>query len=513
MLEHISHLRSLHDQLREMGVNINDGELLMMTLLVSLPEEFKPIITALDAVGDESISFEKVKNMLLNDIDRSTDVKSSEDAFAAGQWNKRGKQSHSGGTSNNGKHVFRGKCHNCQEKGHYARNCPKRNMKGNGDGSTRRDGKESARRAEKNSDSIAEDEALFTSDRLNNSGWIIDSGATQHMSFEKGKLSDYVEFKEPCIVNLGDNRSILAYGKETYLIVADLGDCVQNISLRDVLYLPDLEKNLLSVRAMVKLGATVKFEGERCEITRNSKLLAVGKMQEKLFVLKIDVDEHVHIAKRNSNSNVELWHYRFGHLGMHNVNKLMDGDMVKGMDSVNDGGNDSVCEGCVMGKQHRNEYPKGVAKRATEPFELVHSDVCGPMSVNSIGGSRFFVTFIDDYSRYTHVYFIKSKDQVLEKFKEFVTLTTNLTGKQVKTLRTDNGGEYCSKEFESYLKEKGIVHQTTVSYNPAQNGVPERMNRTLVESARLMMSHANMTIEFWAELLTLLHILEIEVLL
>ncbi len=205
------------------------------------------------------------------------------------------------------------------------------------------------------------------------------------MSFEKEKLSDYVEFKEPCIVNLGDNRSILAYGKGTYCIVADLGDRVQNISLRDVFYLPDLEKNLLSVRAMVKLGATVQFVGEKCEITWNSKVLAVGKMQEKLHVLKIVADEHVHIAKEDS--NLELWHYRFGHLGMHNVNKLMNDDMVEGMDSVNDGGKDSVCEGCVMGKQHRTEYPKGVAKRATEPFELVHNDVRGPMSVNSIGGS------------------------------------------------------------------------------------------------------------------------------
>jgi hypothetical protein len=202
---------------------------------------------------------------------------------------------------------------------------------------------------------------------------------------------------------------------------------------------------------MVKLGATVQFVGEKCEITRNSKVLAVGKMQEKLYVLKIVTDEHVHIAKEDS--NLELWHYRFGHLGMHNVNKLMNDDMVEGMDSVNDGGKDSVCEGCVMGKQHRTKYPKGVA---TEPFELVHSDVCGPMSVNSIGGSRYFVTFIDDYSRYTHVYFIQRKDQVLEKFKEFVTLARNLTGKQVKTLRTDNGGEYCSKEFNSYLKQKTL---------------------------------------------------------
>ncbi len=157
MLEHISHLRSLHDQLKEMGVN-NDDKELAMTLLASLPEEFKPIITALDAIGDESISYEKVKNMLLNDIDLSIDAKSSEDAFAVGRWNKKGKQRHSGGPSNEDNNsVFCGKCHNCQEKGHFTRDCPKRNTKRNVDGFNRKGGKESARCAEKDTDSIAED--------------------------------------------------------------------------------------------------------------------------------------------------------------------------------------------------------------------------------------------------------------------------------------------------------------------------------------------------------------------
>lgn len=173
--------------------------------------------------------------------------------------------------------------------------------------------------------------------------------------------------------------------------------------------------------------------------------------------------------------------------------------MVQGMNCGTKDERNSVCEACIMGKQHRTAYPRGVSTRATKAFEIIHSDVCGPMSVNSVGGSRYFVTFIDDYSSYTRVYFIKHKDEVLEKFKEFVNLTANITGKQVKTLRSDNGGEYCSKSFDAYLKEKGIVHQTTVPYNPAQNGVAERMNRTIVEAARSMMSHSKMPMEFWAE--------------
>ena len=118
---------------------------------------------------------------------------------------------------------------------------------------------------ENNENVTDHDEALITSNVANMSDWIIDSGATQHMmTFERNRLTDYIEFKQPCKVNLGDNRTILAYGKGTFSLVADL-----NGRSREVLFLPELEKNLLSVRAMVRLGASVTFEGDECKITRN----------------------------------------------------------------------------------------------------------------------------------------------------------------------------------------------------------------------------------------------------
>ena len=107
------------------------------------------------------------------------------------------------------------------------------------------------------------------------------------MSFERNCLLEYVEFKQPCVVNLGDSRTILAYGKGTYHITADVNGHTQSISLHDVLYLPDLEKNLLSVRGMTRLGAAVMFEDGVCKIPRNSKLLAVGVVVGKLHVLKV----------------------------------------------------------------------------------------------------------------------------------------------------------------------------------------------------------------------------------
>ena len=503
MLAHINHMRSLHDQMKEMGINVDDKEL-AMTLLGSLPEQFKPLITALDAVGEDNLSFEKVKGMLLNDADRMSDTKKAEDAFSAQRgFDRKGKRwpRHDNPRKGDGKtgKSFSGLCHYCQERGHFARDCPKKNPKN--DGSNYKN-KKSANIVEHEKQDVEEEvinqEALFTSNNNSNPGWIIDSGATQHMTYEWSWLVNYVEFKRPCKVNLGDDRTILAFGKGTYNLVADLGNgSTQNIALKEVLYLPDLKKNLLSVQAMTKLNASIQFDGTECKIMRNSKLLATGKIHEKLYMLMIIPDvEYINVAKEKPNKN--LWHCRFGHLGIDSISKLIDENMAEGMNCSDHDKEPSLCESCIMGKQHRAPFPKDKPHRANQPFEIIHSDVCGPMHIKSLGNSRYFVTFIDDHSRYTLTYFLKSKDEVLEKFKEFVNYVNTL-GKKVKILRSDNGGEYCSKTFQDYLKEHGIQHQTTVPYNPEQNGTPERMNRTLLEAARSMMYHASIPKEFWAE--------------
>ena len=115
----------------------------------------------------------------------------------------------------------------------------------------------------------------------------------------------------------------------------------------------------------------------------------------------------------------------------------------------------------------------------------------------SIGGAKYFVTFTDDYTRCCAVYFMKHKSEALEKFKEFTT--TNAAGRAIGTLQTDNGGEYLSSAFQNYLKEKGKRLELTVPHSPQQNGVSERMNRTLVESARSMIAYAGLSNIFWAE--------------
>ena len=174
------------------------------------------------------------------------------------------------------------------------------------------------------------------------------------MTFEQDRLSNYVKFKKACTVNLGDNRAILAYGKGTYHVKAVLKDHVQEIALQEVLYLPELEKNLLSVNAMVKRGATVTFKEDRCEISKNSKIVAEGEIQGKLYVLNV-VKEHANVTKQQPDPDRYLWHCRFGHLGMNNVNKLIDDEMVNGMDGATNMNENQFCEACTKGKQPLSE--------------------------------------------------------------------------------------------------------------------------------------------------------------
>ena len=129
----------------------------------------------------------------------------------------------------------------------------------------------------------------------------------------------------------------------------------------------------------------------------------------------------------------------------------------------------------------------------------MHSDVCGPMPTLSIGGAAYFVTFIDGFSQKTWVYLLRRKDEVFSVFKRFVTLVETQTGKKVKCLHSYNGGEYVSKPFQDFCDQKGIKRELTAPYNPPQNGVADRMNRTIQEKVRSMLSNANLPNGFWAE--------------
>ena len=175
--------------------------------------------------------------------------------------------------------------------------------------------------------------------------------------------------------------------------------------------------------------------------------------------------EYAQLSATSSTPSLGLSHCRLRHLNYNNVDCLVKKELVHGMKYSNDSF-DKQCEACALGKMHKLPVPKHSLNRASKPLELVHTDVCGAMNVDSIDGSKYMLTFTDDYTRYITVYFITSKAEVLSKFKQYVNMVQNRTGLQVKKLsifqekenavlkfRSDNGGEYISHEFARFCKD------------------------------------------------------------
>ena len=224
-------------------------------------------------------------------------------------------------------------------------------------------------------------------------------------------------------VKLADNSILFPYGKgDVYLAVYDGTEKV-NVMLKEVPYGAKIQNKLLSSPSMTEKGATAEFKSQSCKISIHGKTYSIGHKHGKLYKLNsVPEDQTCCLGTADSKADsLSLQHLRYGHLGYDNVKLLNRKDMVGGMKiSSTEEVDRYSCEGCAMGKQHCQPFPKKSQHKSSKPWELIHSDMCGPMSVPSVGGSRFFVTYIDDFSRYTYVYIIKHMSEVLEKFQEFV---------------------------------------------------------------------------------------------
>ena len=153
----------------------------------------------------------------------------------------------------------------------------------------------------------------------------------------------------------------------------------------------------------------------------------------------------------------------------------------------------------MKGKQSRKPFPKQSLSKSSEKLQLIHVDLCGPMSEPSFGGARYLLMFTDDYSRKTFGYLLKEKSDNFQSFVDFKRMVENQTGLTIKRIRLDNGTEFCNSKFDSFLKAHGIVHETTVPYSSPQLGVAERANRTVVEKSRCMLEEEGLSKRYWGE--------------
>ena len=335
--------------------------------------------------------------------------------------------------------------------------------------------------------------------------WIVDSGATCHMCNDQKLFVKLHNLQKPLKVTLGNGYGLDAIGRGVVVLETKLpSGRMKKCKLHDVLYVPKLSYNLLSVSKATELGKTTRFGEASCQILdANRKLIAVATRIGDLYYLNCRTDhQQFNTAESKSwETKEDIWHRHFGHLGVRNLQKLAKHKLVDGF-NYDASKEISFCESCVEGKHHRCQFPISRGKRSDEPFGLVHSDVCEKMNTQSLGGAEYFLTFLDDKTHYVWVYVLKRKNQVFEKFLEWKALVEKATGRKLKALRTDNGGEYTSTEFETYLKREGVQHELTIPKTPEQNGVAERMNRTLVEAVRSMLADAQPPHNFWAEALS-----------
>lgn len=198
------------------------------------------------------------------------------------------------------------------------------------------------------------------------------------------------------------------------------------------------------------------------------------------------------------NSGLRIWHEIMGHVNVATLKQMQREGVVEEM-RFDVRGDLSKCEVCAKEKITQLPFKSTGGERTKDILEIIHTDICGPLRVPSVSGARYIIVFIDDKSRWCTVDFLKTKDECLKSFKAFKSRVETETGKKIKFLQSDNGKEFCNGNFDMYLKENGIQRRLTTPYTPQQNGVAERMNRTLMEMSRCLMRQNNVPARFWAE--------------
>ena len=368
----------------------------------------------------------------------------------------------------------KGKCFKCGQKGHWKKDCPKLGM-----------------------GSINVVEACLVENY--NDKWIIDSGATNHACYS------LQWFKQSSPLSKGQRSLKLGNGEYVSVMAVGLVElCFNNktLCLSDCLFVPDFKRNLVSVSCLVEHGLTVQFNSS-VSIKSNNAFICSGLLINGLYFLtpmsySINAientdDEQFPLSKKRKVSNeTYMWHLRLGHISSSRIHGLVKSGILNSLifEPI------PVCESCLEGKMTKRPF-KAKGNRATIQLELVHTDVCGLMSVQARGGYEYFITFTDDYSRYGYVYLMRHKSEAFDKFREYKAEAEKQLGVHIKQLRSDRGGEYLSGEFNSYLAQEGIISQLSSPGTPQQNGVSERRNRTLLDMVRSMLSYSSLPESFW----------------
>nr|GEV00433.1 putative ribonuclease H-like domain-containing protein [Tanacetum cinerariifolium] len=277
------------------------------------------------------------------------------------------------------------------------------------------------------------------------------------------------------------------FGNNDFAVIAGYRDVViGSMTIKKVYYVEGLGHNLFSVGQFYDKGLEVAFRKSTCFVRNEDGVdLLTGDQSSNLYTIalnEIASNSSTCLLVKASSSQSWLWHQRLSHLNFSTINNLVKNNLVQGLPKMKFE-KDHLCSACEQGKIHQKHHKSKTSFALNKPLYLLHMDFCGPMHIQSINGKRYvFLVVVDDYSRYTWVFFLHSKDEASEVIISFIKKTQVNLQLQVQRVRTDNGTEFKNKTLAKFFDEVGITQQFSAARTPQQNGVVERRIRTLVEA-------------------------------
>ncbi|GJU96775.1 putative ribonuclease H-like domain-containing protein [Tanacetum coccineum] len=293
------------------------------------------------------------------------------------------------------------------------------------------------------------------------------------------------------------------FGNDHVAAILGFGDLQWgNILITRVYFVEGLGHNLFSVGQFCDSDLEVAFRRNSCFVRNLDGVdLLQGNRSTNLYTINLHEmasASPICLMARASSTKSWLWHQRLSHLNFDTINDLAKNDLVSGLPKFKYQ-KEHLCPSCEQGKSKRASHPPKPVPNSKRRLHLLHMDLCGPMRIASINGKRYVLVIVDDYSRYTWVHFLRSKDEAPEVIKTFLKRITVLLQSPVIIIRTDNGTEFKNQILKEYFDSVGISHQASSVRTPQQNGVVERRNRTLVEAARTMLIFSRAPLFLWAE--------------
>ncbi|CAJ2661762.1 unnamed protein product [Trifolium pratense] len=322
--------------------------------------------------------------------------------------------------------------------------------------------------------------------------WYFDSGCSRHMTGVEKYLKE-VKSYATSFVTFGDG----AKGE-----IKGIGRLIDHglPKLESVLLVKGLTANLINISQLCDQGMKVNFTKNECLVSNNGgDILMRGVRSKDNCYLWIPLEEaNVSTCLLTKNEEVKLWHQKLGHLNLKSMKRVISEEAIRGLPSlqIQEG---NICGECQIGKQTKVSHQKLQHLSTSRVLELLHMDLMGPIQVESLGGKKYVLVVVDDFSRYTWVNFIREKSETFEEFKNLCLQLQKEKDCGIVRIRSDHGKEFENSKFVDFCAAEGINHEFSSPITPQQNGVVERKNRTLQESARVMLHAKNVPYKLWAE--------------